>query len=178
MFGSLPYCTVSLAALSRRWQVGRTFMRWERALGRIRWKVLSGMIVFPPISVTSMLWSKQQRAFAVEAYFSNGCVDECLLSNVSKERKEPPKTVRTSGNVKRVRVSIQTGTDPPCMGAMHFKFVEISNVLPLVGYTRDFGDGPRNFEPWSSDVDDTVDMFEKVTQSFRSRLHQFFDNRR
>ncbi|GFT65254.1 hypothetical protein TNCV_1559141 [Trichonephila clavipes] len=23
------------------------------------------------------------------------------------------------------------------------------------GYTRAFGDGPRNFEPWSSDVDDT-----------------------
>ncbi|GFU59700.1 uncharacterized protein TNCV_3186651 [Trichonephila clavipes] len=22
-------------------------------------------------------------------------------------------------------------------------------------YTRAFGDGPRNFEPWSSDVDDT-----------------------
>ncbi|GFX01108.1 hypothetical protein TNCV_4580741 [Trichonephila clavipes] len=24
-----------------------------------------------------------------------------------------------------------------------------------VNYTRAFGDGPRNFEPWSSDVDDT-----------------------
>ncbi|GFU01571.1 hypothetical protein TNCV_655191 [Trichonephila clavipes] len=24
-----------------------------------------------------------------------------------------------------------------------------------VDYTRAFGDGPRNFEPWSSDVDDT-----------------------
>ncbi|GFT46180.1 SWIM-type domain-containing protein, partial [Trichonephila clavipes] len=24
-----------------------------------------------------------------------------------------------------------------------------------IGYTRAFGDGPRNFEPWSSDVDDT-----------------------
>ncbi|GFT16504.1 hypothetical protein TNCV_281371 [Trichonephila clavipes] len=23
------------------------------------------------------------------------------------------------------------------------------------GYTRAFGDGPRNFEPWSNDVDDT-----------------------
>ncbi|GFV95827.1 hypothetical protein TNCV_1728771 [Trichonephila clavipes] len=23
-------------------------------------------------------------------------------------------------------------------------------------YTRAFGDGPRNFEPWSSDVDDTL----------------------
>ncbi|GFW83470.1 hypothetical protein TNCV_2512551 [Trichonephila clavipes] len=23
------------------------------------------------------------------------------------------------------------------------------------GYTRAFGDGPRNFEPWLSDVDDT-----------------------
>ncbi|GFW78726.1 hypothetical protein TNCV_4261491 [Trichonephila clavipes] len=25
----------------------------------------------------------------------------------------------------------------------------------LFSYTRAFGDGPRNFEPWSSDVDDT-----------------------
>ncbi|GFW76981.1 hypothetical protein TNCV_2593611 [Trichonephila clavipes] len=23
-------------------------------------------------------------------------------------------------------------------------------------YTRAFGDGPRNFEPWSNDVDDTL----------------------
>ncbi|GFX67896.1 hypothetical protein TNCV_1973981 [Trichonephila clavipes] len=41
-------------------------------------------------------------------------------------------------------------------------------ITPLIGpvmktktcdlrgsYTRAFGDGPRNFEPWSSDVDDT-----------------------
>ncbi|GFY13008.1 hypothetical protein TNCV_665741 [Trichonephila clavipes] len=27
--------------------------------------------------------------------------------------------------------------------------------LLLFSYTRAFGDGPRNFEPWSSDVDDT-----------------------
>ncbi|GFW98636.1 tc1-like transposase protein [Trichonephila clavipes] len=26
-------------------------------------------------------------------------------------------------------------------------------------YTRAFGDGPRNFEPWSSDVDDTCRVF-------------------
>ncbi|GFW67438.1 hypothetical protein TNCV_3391091 [Trichonephila clavipes] len=25
----------------------------------------------------------------------------------------------------------------------------------ILSYTRAFGDGPRNFEPWSSDVDDT-----------------------
>ncbi|GFX59765.1 hypothetical protein TNCV_1778041 [Trichonephila clavipes] len=27
--------------------------------------------------------------------------------------------------------------------------------VALFSYTRAFGDGPRNFEPWSSDVDDT-----------------------
>ncbi|GFW14059.1 hypothetical protein TNCV_3546481 [Trichonephila clavipes] len=26
----------------------------------------------------------------------------------------------------------------------------------IPSYTRAFGDGPRNFEPWSSDVDDTL----------------------
>ncbi|PRD30773.1 UNVERIFIED_CONTAM: hypothetical protein NCL1_25382 [Trichonephila clavipes] len=30
------------------------------------------IFVFPPVSVSNMLWSRQQRAFAVEAYFSNG----------------------------------------------------------------------------------------------------------
>ncbi|GFW43482.1 hypothetical protein TNCV_4768351 [Trichonephila clavipes] len=25
----------------------------------------------------------------------------------------------------------------------------------ILSYSRAFGDGPRNFEPWSSDVDDT-----------------------
>ncbi|GFY25240.1 uncharacterized protein TNCV_2483611 [Trichonephila clavipes] len=28
-------------------------------------------------------------------------------------------------------------------------------VIICISYTRAFGDGPRNFEPWSSDVDDT-----------------------
>ncbi|GFW48407.1 hypothetical protein TNCV_1109691 [Trichonephila clavipes] len=28
-------------------------------------------------------------------------------------------------------------------------------LYPASIYTRAFGDGPRNFEPWSSDVDDT-----------------------
>ncbi|GFU44711.1 hypothetical protein TNCV_1612951 [Trichonephila clavipes] len=31
-----------------------------------------------------------------------------------------------------------------------------SLVRPVASYTRAFGDGPRNFEPWSSDVDDTL----------------------
>ncbi|GFX42951.1 hypothetical protein TNCV_4058751 [Trichonephila clavipes] len=47
--------------------------------------------------------------------------------------------------------------DPQCRGgAMHVKSVEaqMSSRWWAV-YTRAFGDGPRNFEPWSSDVDDT-----------------------
>ncbi|GFS69890.1 hypothetical protein TNCV_3101921 [Trichonephila clavipes] len=38
-----------------------------------------------------------------------------------------------------------TTKDPSCRGEMH----------ALFSYTKAFGDGPRNFEPWSSDVDDT-----------------------
>ncbi|GFW47123.1 DUF4817 domain-containing protein [Trichonephila clavipes] len=87
-----------------------------------------------------MLWSRQQRAFAVETCFSNGrsviamqrvfhshfdipprgrvpdwkCVFIWMdayraTRNVSKERKRPPKTVRTPKNEERVRASIQTG---------------------------------------------------------------------
>ncbi|GFW01466.1 hypothetical protein TNCV_5031161 [Trichonephila clavipes] len=34
---------------------------------------------------------------------------------------------------------------------------EMRNTLKsMLSYTRAFGDGPRNFEPWSSDVDDTL----------------------
>ncbi|GFX67705.1 hypothetical protein TNCV_3934461 [Trichonephila clavipes] len=34
--------------------------------------------------------------------------------------------------------------------------VDLLNInVALFSYTRAFGDGPRNFEPWSSDVDDT-----------------------
>ncbi|GFV45994.1 hypothetical protein TNCV_1921231 [Trichonephila clavipes] len=37
---------------------------------------------------------------------------------------------------------------------MHF--IDSLNInVALFSYTRAFGDGPRNFEPWSSDVDDT-----------------------
>ncbi|GFW09124.1 hypothetical protein TNCV_315351 [Trichonephila clavipes] len=28
-------------------------------------------------------------------------------------------------------------------------------AIDSITYTRAFGDGPRNFEPWSGDVDDT-----------------------
>ncbi|GFU55487.1 DUF4817 domain-containing protein [Trichonephila clavipes] len=80
-----------------------------------------------------MLWSRQIRAFVVEAYFSNGrpmivvqrvfrlhfdipprCRvpdRKCVLMwmDVSKGRKGPPKTIITHENVGRVRVTIQTG---------------------------------------------------------------------
>ncbi|GFW81046.1 hypothetical protein TNCV_4804141 [Trichonephila clavipes] len=36
-------------------------------------------------------------------------------------------------------------------------------------YTRAFGDGPRNFEPWSSDVDDTTDL------TYIAALHVFVE---
>ncbi|GFV42113.1 hypothetical protein TNCV_3544401 [Trichonephila clavipes] len=32
------------------------------------------------------------------------------------------------------------------------------NNVALFSYMRAFGDGPRNFEPWSSDVDDTCEL--------------------
>ncbi|GFX44753.1 hypothetical protein TNCV_1802341 [Trichonephila clavipes] len=32
----------------------------------------------------------------------------------------------------------------------------LKSILKMSSYTRAFGDGPRNFEPWSWDVDDTL----------------------
>ncbi|GFW96644.1 hypothetical protein TNCV_2847011 [Trichonephila clavipes] len=58
-------------------------------------------------------------------------------------------------------------TDPPdvvtprinkVLGTINEDVEEETRVLyHWIGarYTRAFGDGPRNFEPWSSDVDDT-----------------------
>ncbi|GFV52239.1 hypothetical protein TNCV_3778111 [Trichonephila clavipes] len=41
-------------------------------------------------------------------------------------------------------------------GLMHATSVEAQSPhVGVMGYTRAFGDGPRNFESWSSDVDDT-----------------------
>ncbi|GFV59043.1 DUF4817 domain-containing protein [Trichonephila clavipes] len=40
--------------------------------GGVLWNMWSGIFVFPPVSISNMLWSRQQRAFAVETYFSNG----------------------------------------------------------------------------------------------------------
>ncbi|GFV01415.1 DDE_3 domain-containing protein [Trichonephila clavipes] len=33
--------------------------------------------------------------------------------------------------------------------------LQSEDITSLFSYTRAFGDVPRNFEPWSSDVDDT-----------------------
>lgn len=43
----------------------------HRVVGRSQLKGLGGRFVSPPVSVATMLWSRQHRAFAVEAYFSN-----------------------------------------------------------------------------------------------------------
>ncbi|GFW77009.1 uncharacterized protein TNCV_2724391 [Trichonephila clavipes] len=39
------------------------------------------------------------------------------------------------------------------------RLIEFLNInVALFSYTRAFGDGPRHFEPWSSDVDDTCEQ--------------------
>ncbi|GFV04392.1 DUF4817 domain-containing protein [Trichonephila clavipes] len=48
------------------------FVGREDAWLRFWWKGYNGICEFPPVSVSKMLWSRQQRTFAVGAYFSNG----------------------------------------------------------------------------------------------------------
>ncbi|GFV61882.1 hypothetical protein TNCV_4106861 [Trichonephila clavipes] len=43
-------------------------------------------------------------------------------------------------------------------GTVFHHLKKIGKVSRLGNYTRAFGDGPRNFEPWSSDVDDTCEL--------------------
>ncbi|GFT89258.1 mariner transposase [Trichonephila clavipes] len=40
-------------------------------------------------------------------------------------------------------------------GPIHFELLKPKEKLNPERYTRYFGDGPRNFEPWSSDDDNT-----------------------
>ncbi|GFW77657.1 uncharacterized protein TNCV_133481 [Trichonephila clavipes] len=53
-----------------------------------------------------------------------------------------------------------TSSSPSATGGRDVVYVKLVEAqgppAGVVGcYTRAFGDGPRNFEPWSSDVDDT-----------------------
>ncbi|GFW98976.1 hypothetical protein TNCV_1781951 [Trichonephila clavipes] len=41
------------------------------------------------------------------------------------------------------------------IGFFYLLSIQVAAVAYWSSYTRAFGDGPRNFEPWSSDVDDT-----------------------
>ncbi|GFS79279.1 hypothetical protein TNCV_4409371 [Trichonephila clavipes] len=47
-----------------------------------------------------------------------------------------------------------TKSTTPCSTCIRTTTICVNNQ-GLIGYTRAFGDGPRNLEPWSSDVDDT-----------------------
>ncbi|GFY31453.1 hypothetical protein TNCV_4990121 [Trichonephila clavipes] len=46
-------------------------------------------------------------------------------------------------------------TDSPCAFRLYSERVSEYINVQLLSYTRAFVDGPRNFEPWSSDEDDT-----------------------
>ncbi|GFW69617.1 hypothetical protein TNCV_489611 [Trichonephila clavipes] len=46
-----------------------------------------------------------------------------------------------------------TKNTTPCSTRIRMTTICVNNQ-GLIGYTRAFGDGPHNFEPWSSDVDD------------------------
>ena len=37
----------------------------------MQWKELTGRFVYTPISASNMLWLREERAFSVQAYFSN-----------------------------------------------------------------------------------------------------------
>ncbi|GFW74050.1 uncharacterized protein TNCV_545741 [Trichonephila clavipes] len=53
------------------------------------------------------------------------------------------------------RVFSGTGLEPVTKQATVRYLYHSATAAPLFSCTRAFGDGPRNFEPWSSDVDDT-----------------------
>ncbi|GFY28069.1 transposable element Tc1 transposase [Trichonephila clavipes] len=61
-----------------------------------------------------------------------------------------------TGTLPRLLDSVVGGGTP----GSSFLCAYASNAA-VPGYTRAFGDGPRNFEPWSSDVDDTWPLIGK-----------------
>ncbi|GFT82101.1 hypothetical protein TNCV_3910311 [Trichonephila clavipes] len=68
--------------------------------------------------------------------FGNG--SDVVLTRESRKRNEVLPADEAPGPV------------GPCLNT----YVPGSEEYSQLDYTRAFGDGPRNFEPWSSDVDD------------------------
>ncbi|GFV47390.1 hypothetical protein TNCV_4830461 [Trichonephila clavipes] len=51
--------------------------------------------------------------------------------------------------------TLSATTELTCISPFTLRVSERENInVALFSNTRAFGDGPRNFEPWSSDVDD------------------------
>ncbi|GFV11176.1 uncharacterized protein TNCV_2719191 [Trichonephila clavipes] len=91
--------------------------------------------------------------------------------NVSKQREGPPKTVRTPENVKRIRVSIQTGDvywpacSPDISPPDYFMWAYLKSLI--------YKDHSNNVEDLRNNIRDEidnipVDMLEKVTQFSKS----------
>ncbi|GFW02794.1 hypothetical protein TNCV_3731941 [Trichonephila clavipes] len=72
------------------------------------------------------------------------------------ETRSRPKKKRFQQKAEFVPNSVVNPIEKEMCGSLRSKSPKkISSWEISELYTRAFGDGPRNFEPWSSDVDDT-----------------------
>ncbi|GFW31689.1 hypothetical protein TNCV_4683611 [Trichonephila clavipes] len=68
---------------------------------------------------------------------------------LSVEAQSPP-----VGAVSRIRAELESSAKQFQRESVKL-FISKKNDFQVYSYMRAFGDGPRSFEPWSSDVDDT-----------------------
>ncbi|GFX01470.1 uncharacterized protein TNCV_1864441 [Trichonephila clavipes] len=74
------------------------------------------------------------------------------MSNISKYPGHLPDFACYDGNPRNQGL---VGVDGACVNKTLHMAPEEEVYAGEVSYKRDFGDEPRNFEPWSSDEDDT-----------------------
>ncbi|GFX02454.1 hypothetical protein TNCV_3065191 [Trichonephila clavipes] len=79
------------------------------------------------------------------------------LQQLSKEVDQYPTFVRGQQfTIDALKASVVYDTENPYVKELFNSLYEFTDISSSGNYTRAFGDGPRNFEPWSSDVDDTL----------------------
>ncbi|GFX56623.1 hypothetical protein TNCV_3954501 [Trichonephila clavipes] len=76
---------------------------------------------------------------------------QCLRPEASLVLFYRPNVAEMKGRVDLAQ-PVNRSPDLWCVSPKHYHSIIF---VALFSYTRAFGDGPRNFEPWSSEVDDT-----------------------
>ncbi|GFS62917.1 hypothetical protein TNCV_2054091 [Trichonephila clavipes] len=135
--------------------------------GGVWWKEWRGMFVFP----SSPLWSRQQRVFAVKAYFSYGW-SVIAVRTFSRHFNITPGSC--APNWKCVLKWILSNEEFLQRKGRFFEDRFVKFVV-YKSRSKTLEDLQNNIRAQMDNI--PIELLEKVNYSFRSRLHQCIDNR-